>query len=221
MDSGEVLRYLGCRDDSPDQRLLALIQELSDELKANTAPKNVYGIWDVRVESPEVSLSGLTVKSESLSRHLAGCDKAALLAVTLGTGADTLIRRYSVRDMEKAVVAQAICTAMIESYCDEVRGELAKRDEVVGLFQRAQFSPGYGDFAIAHQEDIIRLLNCDRRIGLTITDGYMLVPSKSITAIIGFAKQESREENRGKDRNENCAVKKCDNCDNKKCEFRR
>ena len=221
----EVLRYLGFRKSETGgerheqklerARISALITELSGELAEKAAPKNVYGIWDCKVNSPVVALEGMTVKSETLARHLEGCRRVALLAATLGPEADTLIRRYSVQDMEKTVIAQAVCAAMIEAYCDETENEIAKKYGMSffgssGLGRTARFSPGYGDFDLAHQKDIANLLNCDRRIGLTLTTAYMLIPSKSVTALIGFTDGEKKP-----------AGEKCDLCTEKKCEYRR
>ncbi len=52
------------------------------------------------------------------------CEQVILFAATLGTEADSLIRRYSKLQMSKAVTMQAAATAMIESYCDEINTEL-------------------------------------------------------------------------------------------------
>jgi len=212
ISTGEVLRYLRMGGKAADERISALIGELTETFAANSVPKNVYGIWNCAINPTEapnaVIIEGMTVKSESLARHITGCRRAVLLAATLGIGADTLLRRYSVQDMEKAVIAEAVCTAMIETYCDEIEDEIRQRPAVGGLCPTTRFSPGYGDFDIVHQKDIVRLLNCDRRIGLTLTGGYMLVPSKSVTAVIGFS--EERVHNEGK----------CGKCAEKSCEFR-
>jgi len=204
----EVLRYLGYRKDEADEKVTAIVKELCVVFAEKTIPKNVYGIWDGIVNSSSVAVNGMTVKSEKLAKHLAGCCRAALLAATLGPEADTLIRRYSVLDMEKAIIAQAICAAMIEAYCDDIESEIGQKEELRGLYPTARYSPGYGDFDISHQKDIINLLNCDRRIGLTLTDGYMLIPSKSVTAIIGFAEEKKK------------AHTKCECCAGIQCELR-
>jgi cobalamin-dependent methionine synthase I len=189
ISTDEVIRYLRMSKAAADEQVSALIKELTDTFAANAVPKSVYGIWDCTVNSKEVSdtviIEGMTVKSGNLAKHLTGCRRAALLAATLGTEADTLLRRYSVRNMEKAVIGQAVCAAMIEAYCDEIENEIRQTPAVSGLCPTTRFSPGYGDFDIAHQKDIVRLLNSDRRIGLTLTSGYMLTPSKSVTAVIG------------------------------------
>jgi hypothetical protein len=170
----------------------------------NVVPKSVYGVWDCQIDSFTVSFGGISVKSKNLCEHLKDCERAVLLAATLGTEADTLLRRFSVQDMEKAVIAQAVCAAMIEAYCDsvtaEIESEFAQKEEPC-LYPTTRFSPGYGDLDIAHQKDILNLLNCSR-IGLTLTDGFMLIPSKSVTAVIGF----SREKNQSSEKCERCST---------------
>ena len=210
ISSKEILRYLGYRDAAADEMTASLITELIDLFTTNVVPKSVYGIWDCQIASSTVMISGITAHSQNLARHLAGCRRAALLAATIGAEADTLIRRFSVQDMEKAVIAQAICAAMIEAYCDEVESELAQKPEFDGLRPTARFSPGYGDFDIVHQKDILNMLHCSV-IGLTLTDGYMLIPSKSVTAVIGFLPEKK------------CAAEvmgKCDRCADTQCKFR-
>ena len=212
LSNKEVMRYLGYRGVAADDRTVSHITELIDLFTLNVIPKNVYGIWDCQIASSDVTLGGINVHSQNLAQHLEGCRHAALLAATLGPEADTLIRRFSVQDMEKAVVAQAVCAAMIEAYCDEIESELARKPEFDGLHPTARFSPGYGDFDIVHQKDILNILNSGR-IGLTLTDGYMLIPSKSVTAVIGFA-------------TEKCAATvvgmgKCERCADTQCTFRK
>ena len=209
----EVMRYLGYRDAASDERTSSHIAELIDLFTAKVAAKSVYGIWDCQLASSEVILGGMIVHSQNLTRHLEGCRRAALLAATLGTEADTLIRRFSVQDMEKAVIAQAVCAAMIEAYCDKIESELAQKSEFDGLYPVARFSPGYGDFDIVHQKDILNMLN-SKRIGLTLTEGYMLIPSKSVTAVIGFSPEEKCAAGQ-------YAVGKCERCADTQCRFRK
>ena len=201
---------MGYHSAEADERIASHIAELIDLFTANVVPQNVYGIWDCQITSSAVTLGGMTVHSHNLARHLEGCRRVVLLAATLGTEADTLIRRFSVQDMEKAVIAQAICAAMIEAYGDEIESELAQKPEFDGLRPTARFSPGYGDFDIVHQKDILNMLHCSN-IGLTLTDGYMLIPSKSVTAVIGFSPEKCAAE----------AMGKCERCADTQCTFRK
>ena len=199
----EVLRCLGYGGATAEARVSDLIGRLTDELAACLRPQSAFRVLDCRIDPLVVTLGGMTVKSASLAAHMKGSRRAALLAATLGAGPDSLIRRYSVRDMEKAAVIQAICAVMIETYCDQVEGEMTLED----LCHTPRFSPGYGDFDLTHQKDILRMLDCGS-MGLTLTDGYMLIPSKSVTAVIGLTKEKTR------------AGGKCESCADERCAFR-
>ena len=80
---------------------------------------------------------------------------------------------------------------------------------VWGLKLRPRFSPGYGDFSIAHQRDITRELDTARRLGLTVTESLMLAPMKSVTAVIGLSETGG------------CTGGGCEACAKTDCDFRR
>ena len=216
IDEKEVLHFLGYRGASADERLSSIIEELIGLFTSNVIPKNVYGIWDCQIDSFTTIFGGMTVKSKNLACHLKDCRQIVLLAATLGTQADALIRTLSVQDMEKAVIAQAVCAAMLEAYCDSITEKIAIHHlracappcetllrEI--SYPTTRFSPGYGDFDISHQKEILDLLNCFR-IGISMTDGYMLIPTKSVTAVIGFSPEKKR------------VTQKCERC-NTPCEL--
>ncbi|WP_461247245.1 vitamin B12 dependent-methionine synthase activation domain-containing protein [Treponema sp. R6D11] len=210
MDTKEVLRYLGYRGAEADEQIISQIELVSKEAASAVNAKNVFGIWDCLSANGNVAFGEMSVNSRDLAYHLCGCEKAVLMAATLGTGADNLLRRYNEQDMEKALIAQAVCVTMIEEYCDSVVNEASQNSRLEGLYPTLRFSPGYGDFDIIWQKEILKLLNCEKQIALTLTEGYMLIPSKSVTAVVGF----------GKEKNED-GENKCGRCANTKCEYRR
>ena len=78
-----------------------------------------------------------------------------------------------------------------------------------GEFLTPPFSPGYGDWSLAAQDRVLDLLQAPKRIGLTLTEGGMLVPEKSITALVGIS-----------DRPEEACGQKCMRCNKTDCPFR-
>ena len=110
------------------------------------------------------------------------------MAATLGIGPDRLIARASAVRMSDAVIYQAAAAAMVETYCDEVNERIRQDAAQRGMYCRPRFSPGYGDFPIAHQRDFSRLLDTPRKIGLACTPSLLLTPQKSVTAVLGVAK---------------------------------
>ena len=206
-DYREIFRYLGYGKNKGDEATLKLIDVCQKELESQCAPKYIYKIYDLKTENEELFFAGMRVKSQSLFKNLKGCKKVALMAVTLGSAADFLIKKNSLVSMPKAVVMQAVCAWFAERVCDEAEGKIKEETK---LFLRPRFSPGYGDFKIDYQKDFIKVLDAPKKIGLTLTDSLMLVPSKSVTALMGLDEKEN-----------NCISQGCESCSKTDCAFRR
>ena len=112
--------------------------------------------------------------------------------------------------MSKAVVFQAASVALLEEFCDEKNRELKEEYEKQGLYLRPRFSPGYGDFSLECQRQMVPALDLGKRIGVTLTDSLLMAPSKSVTAVIGISEIPV-----------NCRIQGCEICQKKDCAYRR
>lgn len=201
---------MGYGKNQPDEAVLRQIDACVAELTRASSMKTVNRVFELRhLSTKEIMLGELRIESEKLSKHLRNCGKAILFAATLGTGADLLLRRWSVADMSKAVIMQASAAAVIEAYCDACQKELSVEAAKEGLYLRSRFSPGYGDFSLDYQKELLNLLDAPKRIGLTVTDSMMLTPTKSVTAVMGLTAEK-----------ESCNVHKCATCEAVDCPFR-
>ncbi|MCF2652160.1 vitamin B12 dependent-methionine synthase activation domain-containing protein [Anaeromassilibacillus senegalensis] len=204
----EVLRYLGFRGRPADAETVRTAEEIAEDFLHILTPKCVYKRYAVEVTDHTVTLDGWRIESEKLAHHLRGCKAAYLFAATLGVQADRRIRQIAARSMSRGTVANAVCSALIESYCDEMQAELAERELREGLYLRPRFSPGYGDFALESQREIFARLECEKRIGVALTDTLLMTPVKSVSAVIGVADTAD------------CTYRRCQNCTKTDCAFR-
>lgn len=197
------MRYLRARPDDKEAQLLldTVYLKLRNEVQA----RHVLQKHRVAVDATGVTLeSGTRFNSRDLAAHLKGCEEALLLGATLGSRVDAAIRRLALGSVAEGAAAQAVAAALIESYCDEVQA----RFDTGGLAQRPRFSPGYGDWDLAEQKLFFPVLNCAKLIGLTLTEGCMMAPSKSVTAVIGLSTDVQ------------CVWNKCMTCGNINCPYR-
>lgn len=201
----EVLRYMGHRKGDADGRLMALIDSICLELERSARPAYVWRDFPISVNDNTVTISGIKIKSRRLAAHLSDCSSAAVLAATLGAASDSVIRKSFALGTVNGTAAQAAGAAMIEAVCDKACSEIA---ESTHLHTKPRFSPGYGDFTLEHQKDMISLCDATRRAGITLTDSLMMIPTKSVTAIVGLTADKM------------CADGGCANCEKKDCEFR-
>lgn len=183
----EALRYLGYRGTPPDEATAALLDKAYDELSRAVSPLSCHKIVQKQ------DLRSL-LKGDDIEAHLKNSERVILFAATLGSGADRLIRTAEIRNMAYALVLDALASALIEEKCDMLEREL--RETVSGHFTW-RFSPGYGDYPIDVQQDIIRYLSADKLIGLTVTENSILIPRKSVTALIGVSENEQSKGVRG------------------------
>lgn len=207
----EAVRYLGYGRHAVDAQTLALIQASFEELDQIAKKRIVYRIFGLKVMDGErLKIEGLEIASKNLAKNMKGCTQVVMLGATLGIEVDMLMKRYSVTEMSRTVVLQACAAAMLEEYLNDWQKELKEEMAEQGYFLRPRFSPGYGDFSILHQKDILRMLDCAKKIGLTMTDSSMLTPTKSVTAVIGLGREEVH-----------CHEEGCESCNKKDCIYRR
>lgn len=171
-----------------DAALDARIATIENQVASIARPAFIHQLLAVAHHANgNLAIGPLSVQSRRLADVLAGCDRAFIFAATLGTGVDALLRRYGATSAADLLIAQAAATALIEDLCDDCEAEI-RREPSIGLL-RARFSPGYGDLPLAAQRPLLAILDATRRIGISLTSADQMVPSKSVTAIVGVASE--------------------------------
>ncbi|MBO5928768.1 MAG: Vitamin B12 dependent methionine synthase activation subunit [Clostridia bacterium] len=181
VDVREIARYAGCRTENHDieEKIRACVTEAQHLFKYTI----VYTECPVAVTGTTVDFGVFRVPSQSLCRALAGCCTAVLFAATVGLEIDRLVARYGITEPSKALLLQSFGAERIEALCDRF-GEFLK--ETTGKTLHPRFSPGYGDCPLCVQHDLFTVLDCSRKIGLSLTDTLLMSPTKSVTAVIGL-----------------------------------
>ena len=189
VDRREVWRYLGLRGTRPDAAMAEQIEDVIAALSGAVEPRQVSRRFALRwMGGDALEIEGLRVESRALAKNLRGCGEAFLMAATLGIAPDRLIARaQAAGEMGRAMIVQAASAAMIEAWCDVVNEDLRAQAAREGLKLRPRFSPGYGDFPLACQEGLLRLLGAQKHAGIALTDSLLMIPTKSVTAVVGLS----------------------------------
>ena len=124
----------------------------------------------------------IAARSTWMRTRLGGRD-VVLLCGTIGAEFDAWQRRLSVTSAADAFLSQQIGLAAVEKVMDELESKAKAQVEVEGRKLLPRKSPGYGDLPIELSRTILAELDAPRKIGVSITDSNLLVPSKSVTAI--------------------------------------
>ena len=177
----EILRYAGCKNSNDEISLL--LKKCINEAKDIFSYKVCYCEAPVTINKNICDFELIRCESEKLALNLKGCEKAVIFAATIGVEIDRLIAKYGKLSPSKALVFQAIGAERIEALCNSFCSDLEKE---YTLKLKPRFSPGYGDLSLDFQKDIFGVLDCERKIGLTLNNSLLMSPSKSVTAIVGI-----------------------------------
>ncbi len=190
----EVLRYLGYRNQNLDRVTDSLIEECMEEMRNLIREKYIYRFFDICRENGEVSLdeTNLVLTGDDIKEHLEKSESCILMAVTLGNDVDSKIRYYERKSVTKALILDACATAAVEEICDEICEKLEKKVNEKNKTLTDRYSPGYGDLPIDIQNDFLSVLEAQKSIGLTANSHSILIPRKSVTAIVGVLDVEDK-----------------------------
>ena len=187
IDRSEALRYMKGRE---DPSLSADLTEAVHQILMLANPVASAVLLPLRQENNTLFCGNLTLPGKAIARHLKGCDRCLLLAVTLGFAVDRLISTSGQSSPYRALLFDGCATAAVEDLADHAteRAQQLLLDTPHSVTPR--FSPGYGDLPLALQPQLLELLNARRELGLTVSSSLLLSPIKSVTALIGIKKTD-------------------------------
>lgn len=193
VDYNEAYRYMGAQG-VPDEELLAELQAASDIVLESSEARVVSRVLPIKIEAGGVCLqsTGLCLGGRSIAALLHNCHSCVIFCATIGNAIEALLSRWQIKDLSFAAMLDACASSAAESLCEAVSDELHNEYSVQGQYLTDRFSPGYGDLPIFVQKDFCAVLDTARKIGVCVSEGGIMIPRKSVTAIIGISKYPQR-----------------------------
>ena len=184
LNMNEILKYLGFRGQELTEEIAVQIKRCTQEVLHAATPRLTYR----QAAIEDGCVLGVTFAGKDIPQMLAPCEEAVLFGATLGPGVERLMMRYEVTNAADSVIMDACASTAIENICNNFESDMRNAVEAEGRYLTDRFSPGYGDLPIAEQPKFFALLDMQRRIGVSLTSTFIMVPRKSVTAIMGVAR---------------------------------
>lgn len=183
----EALRYLGYKGQVLESDFIAKVNSLEKQMVSSCTPRNIVTYYTPSFSEDGIYLSPAmpALKGKDIRNHLNGAEKVAVILCTLGSGFDSALMRLERISMTDATVFNALGSAYIEKVADDCERRVIEEQKSQGLFTNYRFSPGYGDLPIEVSKSLIDASEAQKKIGLTITEDFILIPRKSVTAVMG------------------------------------
>lgn len=210
MQIEEVMRTLGYKNNHADEQTMQEVGEMMQVVEDTLVPRWDFQSFKVQEWSNNrVALADLpfSLEGEAIAEHLKSAWRVYLMAVTLGVESERLLLRTQAVSMADSMIIDSCMSVYVEEAADrceeEIRNLISKDEELT-----FRFSPGYGDFPLGVHKEMIRSLRWDRSLGITVTDSMMMVPSKSIIAVIGVENMKEKQTKTMKP----CGNESCEAC---------
>ena len=177
IDQNELIARIGKGIDLNDSIIQEYLQKFNDTVTyryayARISFKNTNEICYFEEEK---------VNSSALFKVLNGLNEVFIVAVSAGVNVDKLISKTYIQNPAYGYYIDAIASAGIESYMDYVNNLICE-----GLNVSKRFSPGYADFPLEFQNYLLNRLSAKENIGIMLSKDFLMLPMKSITAVIGI-----------------------------------
>lgn len=212
INENEVLKYLGYSGESLQDSLLLDIKRISDEVLSISAPMLTYKFFSIEKEpSFHLDKTNFIPSGENIKNMLSDSENCVVVAATLGMQVEKELRKKQLLTVYDSLIMDCCASSAVENICNNFCEDLAESLKKDGLYLTDRYSPGYGDFPLFQQKDICNLLSTAKTIGVSLNSTGIMIPRKSVTAIIGISKNPQKKHFRG-----------CENCNMfKSCKMRK
>jgi hypothetical protein len=182
-------REFSARMGSRESRISDYPEE-RDMIYKNMSPRGAFLPVPVKIEGDITDLSVFKTESSALRRVLSGCDYAVIFAITLGSSVDRVIKQGAYKSRLFEFVLDAMASTYAEALCELCEGKIVKiLNETEPCESICRFSVGYSDLPLSHQAEVIAALGGSQALGISLSDSFLMTPSKSVSAILGIKRK--------------------------------
>ena len=193
LNANEILLYLGHRGSDIPEELAQQIEYCRKKVEHAAAPRLVYR----RVTLTDGTTAAFQLDGKDIKELLRPCREAVFCAVTLGSDLEKLLARQEITNMADALIMDACASTAVENVIQNFEDDLRRQVQNQGMYLTDRYSPGYGDLPLECQANWCRVLDAGRRIGLHVTSDHIMIPRKSVTAVMGIAKEQVKAGKKG------------------------
>jgi len=217
IDEEEVLRYQGCHNNKLKKVNKTIMKITREEIERGYnlfESKGIYSpvkIKQISFSSRRVDLkNGFSLNfSNSIINLLKGTSYLILGVVTIGDSLENKVSEFFTQgEYPRAVALDAVGTVVVSSLSNYMRSLVCQDAKEQDLQTTRYLSPGYGDWDVSQQKNIFQIIPADK-IGVKLTESYLMVPQKSLSWIIGIGKNIVTPY---KEEGHSCKICQAENC---------
>jgi len=192
IDEEEVLRYQGYHRNKAGKTGEIILETTRKEIEQGYClfePKGIYSKVMIRNISSEGRINlenGLHLEiNNSMLNLLRGTSYLAFGLSTIGNHLEEKVAElFAKNEYPKAIALDAVGTVASRFLSQHIRSVVCQEAKEQNLQTTKYFSPGSIDWDISQQKNIFQIIPADK-IGVKLTESYMMVPKKSLSWAMG------------------------------------
>jgi hypothetical protein len=189
----QVVRQIGYPQLPSDRQTYAMIREIvehgDENIRVDFAHKETSMLnWN----GSSVAADGIMINSmrwSELVRHMESPESVCCFVITLGPEFDLWLQQLQQQSVFDAFVADALGAVCIEFAADQLSMEIERQYAQMGLECSSRLSPGYCDWRLDDGQEVIFQFLRPEHIGVTRRPTGLMVPLKTISAVIFTGKK--------------------------------
>jgi cobalamin-dependent methionine synthase I len=157
--------------------------------------RGIYGRYKIESNNGKIIIleNKQFFESESLCKLLENSSEVALMAATVGSEVvDEAARQLKEGDSALGIIIDATASQTADAAVAWIMEFVSKAVRSEGkMVTKHRFSPGFKDLQMSSQKLIYDTLELSK-LGLHLTDRFMLIPEKSVIAILGITDLDTK-----------------------------
>ena len=215
IDEEEVLRYQGYHRNKAGETSEIILQITREEIEQGYClfePKGIYSKVMIKNISSEGRINlenGLCLEiNNSMLNLLKGTRYLAFGLSTIGNQLEEkVVELFAKNEYPKAMALDAVGTVASKFLSNYIQSVICQEAKEQNFQTTKYFSPGSGDWNISQQKNIFQIIPAGK-IGVKLTESYMMIPKKSLSWVIGMGK-EIIIPSKGDDSCKTCLAENC------------
>ncbi len=187
----EIKGYLGekrgiTQIDSKTEEIIEKMVKLGKDI---AIPMGSYSIMKIiEKEKNFIKLEKFELPGRRISEVLKNSLYVVLLATTIGHRLEEEVEEMENKGMHtQALILDTVGSTISDQAMDFLHTNIRSEFQRKGFSLTMRFSPGYGDLPLTIQKDLV-YYSGGEELGIEVTQSHIMIPRKSVTAIIGLNK---------------------------------
>lgn len=177
----------------PAAEITASLQKQLDAARQTAqslmTPKAVYCTFKIKESTPAAVIvedAPVFLTGSQIHNMLAPCSYVSLLLVTIGCALEQTAEKTFSASPLRSYLLDAIGSTAAEACACSITMLLQQEMSVYNLIPTHRYSPGFGDWPLSSQKVIYTIVHAHELGVSLIEDSYLLMPQKSVSAVIGW-----------------------------------